>query len=59
MCSGTEKRNYYTYQQKSAKLLKVVIKGIDRSIPINGHKSAFEIEGHEAKSIHNNTSTSI
>lgn len=47
------KRNYYTYQLKSAKGLIVVIKGIDSSVPIDEIKSALELEGFEVKSIHN------
>lgn len=52
-CFDAEKRNYYTYQLKSAKGLIVVIKGIDSSVPTNEIKSALETEGYEVKSIHN------
>lgn len=52
-CFDSEKRNYYTYQLKSAKGLLVVIKGIDSSVPADEIKEALESEGYEVKSVHN------
>lgn len=49
----TEKKNYYTYQLKSAKGLNVIIKGIDSTVPISDIKNALQSEGYEVKSIHN------
>ena len=46
------KKNYYTYQLKSAKGLNVIIKGID-TVPISDVKNAFQSEGYEVKLIHN------
>ena len=49
----SENKNYYTYQLKSAKGLKVILKGIDSSVPIEEIKEALESEGFEVKSVHN------
>lgn len=48
-----KKKNYYTYQLKSAKGLSVVIKGIESSVPTSEIKDALQSEGYEVKSIVN------
>lgn len=49
----TKNKHYYTYQLKSAKGLKVVLKGIDHNVDPDDIKSDLQGQGFEIKSVSN------